>query len=422
MDRGVPSLQMLPAGQLVLRLVSALAIGFLIGAERERHKGEGPQRSAAGIRTFTLASLVGGVSVLLGGNALLMIATAVFATFATVGYLRTHEQDPGLTSEAALVLTVLLGGLAQTQTATASAVAVVVTIVLAARVRLHHFVSDVISESELADALIFAAATLVVLPLMPDRYVGPFGAINPRVIWKIVILMISISAGGYLSVRVFGPRLGLPIAGLASGFVSSTATIAAMGGRAVREPFLAKSAAAGAVLSTVATVIQMAVVLAATNESTLYQMRLPLIAAGVTASVYGAIFMLFSLRQKPVSTPERGRAFSLRTALLFAGLITAVLLLSAALNVWLGKTGVLMAAAVSGFADTHAAAVSVASLVSAGKFTAPESVLPILAAFTTNTCSKIIVAISTGDRSFSLRVTPGLVAVISSAWLGAYLS
>ena len=195
------------------------------------------------------------MSVVLGGNLLLAVTTAVIAIFTAVAYLRTHEQDPGLTSETALVLTVLLGGLAQTQTATASALAVVVTVLLAARLRLHHFVSNVISEAELTDALIFAAATLVVLPLMPDRYLGPFGAINPRTIWKIVILMMSISAGGYIAVRLLGPRFGLPIAGLASGFVSSTATIGAMGTRALQEPALARSAVAGAVLSTVATIL-----------------------------------------------------------------------------------------------------------------------------------------------------------------------
>lgn len=413
---------MLPLGQTVLRLACALAIGFLIGAERERRKGEGRQRSAAGVRTFTLAALSGGVSVILGGNVLLISATGIFAVFSAVAYLRTHDQDPGLTSEAALILTVLLGGLAQTQTAIASALAVVVTIVLATRVRLHHFVADVVSQSELNDALIFAAATLVVLPLMPDRYMGPFGAINPRIIWKIVILMMSISAVGYLCLRLLGPRLGLPIAGLASGFVSSTATIAAMGTRAAQEPQLAKPAIAGAVLSTVATIVQMAVVLAATNTATLLQMRVPLIAACVAAIAYGAFFMLASLRQKAAPLVQKGRAFSLKTALLFAGLITAVLLLSAALNFRLGTAGVLTAAAVAGLADTHAAAVSVASLVTAGKFTAPESVLPILAALSTNTLSKMAVAISSGGRDYAVRIVPGLLAVIGAAWLGAWFA
>jgi uncharacterized membrane protein (DUF4010 family) len=412
---------MFPMSDSVFHLASALAIGLLVGAERERRKGEGPQRSPAGIRTFALASLMGGVSVVLGGSILLAVTTAVFAIFSAVAYVRTIEQDPGLTSEAALVLTVLLGGLAQTEIAMASAVAVIVTVLLAARVRLHHFVSDVISKSELTDALIFAAATLVVLPLMPDRYLGPFDAINPRIIWRIVILVMSISAGGYIAVRLVGPRFGLPIAGLASGFVSSTATIGAMGTRALQEPALARSAVAGAVLSTVATVVQMAVVLAATSRSTLYQMRFPLISAGVAALVYGLCFMVLRVRQEAALSAQNGRAFSLKMAVLFASLIAVVLLLSAALNVLLGKAGVLAAAVVAGLADTHAAAVSVGSLVSAGKFTAGESVLPILAAFTANTITKMVVAVSSGGRRYAMQIIPGLLVVIGAAWAAVLL-
>ena len=415
------SLRMFSIGEPTFRLASALAIGLLIGAERERRKGEGPQRSPAGIRTFALASLMGGVSVVLGGSFLLAVTTAVFAVFSAVAYLRTHEQDPGLTSEAALVLAVLLGGLAQTETATASAIAVIVTVLLAARLRLHHFVSDVISEAELTDSLNFAAATLVVLPLMPDRELGPCGAINPRPLWKIVILMMSISAGGYIAIRLLGPRFGLPIAGLASGFVSSTATIGAMGTRALQEPALARSAVAGAVLSTVATILQMAAVLAATDRSTLYQMRFPLIAAGVAALAYGVALMIASVRQQASPSAQRGRAFSLKTAVFFAGMIAAMLFLSAALNALLGKTGVLAAAAVAGFADTHSAAVSVASLVAAGKFTAREAVLPILAALTTNTISKVAFAVSSGGRRYAMQIIPGLVVVIGAAWAAAFL-
>ncbi len=407
---------MLSIGEPAFRLACALAIGLLIGAERERRKGEGPQRSPAGLRTFALASLLGGVSVFLGGNLLLAVTTAVIAMFSAVAYLRTHEQDPGLTSEAALVLAVLLGGLAQSETATASALAVIVTVLLAARGRLHHFVSTVISEDELTDALIFAAATLVVLPLMPNRYLGPFGAINPRTIWKIVILMMSISAGGYVAVRLLGPRFGLPIAGLTSGFVSSTATIGAMGARALQEPALARPAVAGAVLSTVATIVQMTAVLAATSRATLYQMRYPLIASGVAALAYGMVLTIMSVRQQVPLVAQKGRAFSLKTAVFFAGMIAAMLCLSAALNAWLGKAGVLAAAAVAGFADTHSAAVSVASLVAASKFTARDAVLPILAGLTTNTISKAAIAISTGGRRFAMQIIPGLVIVIAAAW------
>jgi len=392
-----------------------------MGAERERRKGEGPQRSAAGIRTFALASLTGGVSVVLGGNLLLAVAVAVLAAFTVAAYLKTHEKDPGLTSEAALVLAVLLGGLAQTETAVASALAVVVTVLLAMRAPLHRFVADVVTERELTDALIFAAATLVVLPLMPDRFLGPFGAINPRTIWKIVILVMSISAAGYIAVRLVGPRVGLPIAGLASGFVSSTATIGAMGARALQEPALAKAAVAGAVLSTVATILQMTAVLAATSRSALYQMRYPLIASGVAAVAYGVFLILGSKHQDAPPSAQTGRAFSLKSAVFFAALITAMLVLSAALNAWLGAAGVAVGAAVAGLADTHAAAVSVASLVSAGKMPASGAVLPILAGMTTNTISKAVVAVSSGGRAYAVQIIPGLLIVIAAAWLAVLI-
>ena len=392
-----------------------------MGAERERRKGEGPQRSAAGIRTFALASLTGGVSVVLGGNLLLAVAVAVLAAFTVAAYLKTHEKDPGLTSEAALVLAVLLGGLAQTETAVASALAVVVTVLLAMRAPLHRFVADVVTERELTDALIFAAATLVVLPLMPDRFLGPFGAINPRTIWKIVILMMSISAAGYIAVRLVGPRVGLPIAGLASGFVSSTATIGAMGARALQEPALAKAAVAGAVLSTVATILQMTAVLAATSRSALFQMRYPLIASGVAAVAYGVFLILGSKHQDASPSAQTGRAFSLKSAVFFAALITAMLVLSAALNAWLGAAGVAVGAAVAGLADTHAAAVSVASLVSAGKMPASGAVLPILAGMTTNTISKAVVAVSSGGRAYAVQIIPGLLIVIAAAWLAVLI-
>ena len=297
-----------------------------------------------------------------------------------------------------------------------------VTVLLAARTAIHRFVAKVISEEELSDALIFAAATLVVLPLMPDRYIGPFAAINPRTIWKIVILMMSISAGGYIAVRLLGPRFGLPIAGLASGFVSSTATIAAMGARALHEPVLARPAVAGAVLSTVATIVQMVVVLAATDRATLYQMRLPLVASGVAALAYGAVLTLMCVREEVPAPAQKGRAFSLKSAVFFAGIIAVMLFVAAALNAWLGKAGVLVAAAVSGFADTHSAAVSVASLVAAGKFAVHDSVLPILAALTTNTVSKAVVAIWTGGRGFAMRIIPGLAIVIGAAWAAVLLT
>jgi uncharacterized membrane protein (DUF4010 family) len=114
---------------------------------------------------------------------------------------------------------------------------------------------------ELEDALIFGGATLVVLPLLPDQSPGLFGALNPRSIWIIVVLVMAISSAGHIAVRGLGARAGLAIAGLASGFVSSIATISSMGARAAANQTILAATVAGAVLSTVSTVIQMSAAL-----------------------------------------------------------------------------------------------------------------------------------------------------------------
>jgi uncharacterized membrane protein (DUF4010 family) len=184
-----------------------------------------------------------------------------------MAYFRSRSDDPGLTSEIALILTVLFGGLSMRQPVLAAGVAVMLAALLASRARLHHFVRSVLTEREVTDGLIFAGATLVVMPLLPDQQVGPFGALNPRSIWIIVILVMAISAVGYILVRILGDRFGLAITGLASGFISRIATIGAMGTRGRTTPAVLAAAVAGAVLSTVATIVR--AVLAATRSISL---------------------------------------------------------------------------------------------------------------------------------------------------------
>ena len=406
---------------LLLNFVTALGIGLLIGAERERRKGGGPSRAPAGIRTFTAASLAGAAGVMVGGAVMLAVTVAGVAALTAVAYSRSRGDDPGLTTEIALILTALLGGLAMQQPALAAGLAVGVAALLAARTPLHHFVRSVLTETEVRDALIFAGATLVVLPLLPNQALGPYGALNPRSIWIVVILVMAISAAGYILVRMVGARFGLPIAGLASGFISSTATIGAMGARVRKSPDVISAAVAGAALSTVATIVQMGLVLAATSTATLRALSMPLIFAGIAAIAYGAGFTVRALRERDVPEPQPGQAFSLPVALVFALTLSAILLASAALREWFGETGVIVAAAAAGFVDTHSAAIAIASLVASGKTTAADAVFPILAAFSTNTISKVIFAWSSGRRSFALRLIPGLILVAGAAWAGALL-
>ncbi|MBN9539522.1 MAG: hypothetical protein BGN99_04665 [Alphaproteobacteria bacterium 65-37] len=410
---------MLPLDPLVLGFLVALGVGLLIGIDRERKKGEGPARAAAGLRTFTLASLAGAAGMAVGQELLLTAVVLGVAAFAGLSYWHTRETDPGLTTEIALVVTALLGGLAIREPAFAAGLGVVVAALLNARTALHRFVRSVLTDTEIRDLLVFAAATLVVLPMLPDHPIGPYGALNLRTIWIVVILVMAVGALGYVAVRIVGSRFGLPLAGLASGFISSSATIGAMGARAAKEPELAASAAAGAVLSSVATVAQLAILLAATNMATFRAYLVPLILSSGVAVLYGGAFMLWTMKQKAAPDEAPGSAFSLRTALTFAAILAAVLVLAAALQDWFGEAGVILAAGAAGFADTHSAAISVAALVSDGRLQPAATVIPILAAFTTNTLTKMVFAFSAGGARFALCVVPGLVLMVIAAWAGA---
>ena len=408
-----------PDATLLFRLMVSLCIGLLIGTERERRKGQGPNRAAAGLRTFGLISLLGGLTVAIGGAALLTVGAISVGAFAVLSYLRSRDDDPGLTTEVAMITTYLLGVLAISQPAMAGALGVGVAVLLASKRAMHRFVSNVLSEHELHSGLMLLAAAVVILPMTPDHVVGPFDVLNPRTIWRLVVLVMAISALGYIAHRALGARLGLPLSGLASGFVSSSATIGALGGRALREPALMSAAVAGATLSTVATVIQMAVVLAATSPAVLASIAMPLLAAGIAALAWGLMFTLRSLRAEAQPEAPAGHAFELRTALIFAATVSGVLLLSAAVEQYAGNAALAIAAGIAGFADTHAAAISIASLVASGKIDTASAIVPILVALTTNTVTKMTLAITMGGRRFALQVIPGLILVIAAFW-GAF--
>ena len=348
-----------------------------------------------------------------------MVVVAAFALFAAVTYPRDAQPPPGLTTAGALIVTVLVGALALQQPTIAAGIAVSVTILLTFRDRIHRFVDTVLSEVELDDLLILGAAALVVFPLLPDRYMGPFDALNPRTVWRIVVLIMAIQAIGHVATRALGPRFGLPLAGFASGFVSSAATVAAMGARARTQPALLGSATAAATLSTIATLLQTAAIVGATSPPVLARLAIPLACAAVTATIYGVIFTLLALREPTPQDVAPGRPVNVRLALEFAVLVAFVLIASAALNAWFGRSGVAVAALVAGFADSHSASASAASLVAAGKIAAGDAVFPILGALSTNTITRCVIAFWTGGRGYAARIVPGLVASAAAAWLGA---
>ncbi|MEO8539524.1 MAG: DUF4010 domain-containing protein [bacterium] len=400
------------------RLAVALGIGLLLGLERERRKRIGPGTGFAGIRTFALVALLGGIAMVIGDTAVLAVALAFVAAVTVVAYALGDRTDPGLTTEVALLVAFLLGALAQRDPQLAAGFGMAVAILLAARERLQHLAAEALTEQEIHDGLLLGAAALVVLPLVPDEPLGPYDAFNPFTIWRLVVLVMAIGAAGYIALRVFGPRLGLPLAGLASGFVSSAATIGAMGSRARRDPAILRPAVAAAALSTLATVVQMVVVVGATNAAALRQIGPSMAAAGVVAAGYGVVFGLRAWRAEGEISLAPGRAFEPKTAVIFAATVGGILFLSAILNEWLGSAGLTLSTSAAGFADTHSAAISVASLVAAGRLDASDSVIPILAGFTTNTMTKAVLAWTSGGRRYAFDIWPGLVLVLVAAWGG----
>lgn len=402
-----------------LRFTVAGLVGLLIGVERERSKGEGPTRREAGVRTFALASLLGALASHLGGALLLSVAVGAVGALSAVAYFRRQGDDPGLTTEVSLILTVLLGALAMSDAPLAAGLGVALAIALAAKAPVHGFVRNVLTQSELRDGFILAAATLIIWPALPDRALGPYGALNPYKIWALVVLVLAIGAAGHIAVRALGGRYGLPLSGFASGFVSSAATVGAMGQRARETPELLQGAVAGAALSNVATFTQMGLLLTVISPQTARLMIPALLAGGAVAAAHGLWFAWLAAHG-PAGQPQReGSAFSLKTAFLLAATLALMLVAAAFLRDWLGQPGVLAGAALAGFADTHAAAISVASLVANEKLAAGDAVAPVLAAMTCNAVTKCAMAFGAGAPGYAVRFVWGLALAMGAAWLAA---
>lgn len=395
----------------------AIGLGLLIGIERERSKGEGAGRASAGIRTFTLVALIGATGAHLGVPAMLL-AGAFVSLAALLSYARSSREDPGLTSEIALVMTFLLGVLAQSDALLAGGLGVGVAILLAGKSKLHSFAQTLLTPQEIHDGLLLLASALIVLPLLPAGTVDPWGVIEIRKLWAIVVSIMAIGAAGHVALRVFGPRIGLPLAGFVGGFVSSSATIAAMGQRAVREPLRVDSAAAAGMASSIATTLLLGILLAGTSLPLLRD-AWPMLAAGTAVALVATLWL--ARRPHPPTDHAQiagGRPFDPWDALIFAALLGAILLLSAGLKAWLGPKAIWLAAASAGFADVHAAALSMAQLVSGDALGIADARWALVLAFATNLCTKLVLS-ARGGRAYFLRIMPGhvlmLLAVVAAA-------
>lgn len=400
----------LPTTEVLLGLTVALGLGLMIGIERERNKGNGPGRASAGLRSFTLVALMGSLASHLGDHAMLL-AGAFVAIAALIAFLRSNRDDPGLTTEIALLLTYLLGVLAQTQAGLAAALGVLVAILLASKSRMHRFAQTLLTPQEIHDGLLLLASALIVLPLLPATAIDPFGVIEVRKLWAIVVLIMAIGAAGHVALRVFGPRIGLPLAGFVGGFVSSSATIAAMGQRSRADPTRAVAAAAAGMASSVATTVLMGILLASSSMTLLCAVW-PMLLGGTLVALTATWWLA---RRASVSTSDpgetSGRPFNPWDALMFAGLLASVLIASAGLKAWLGPNAIWMAAASAGLADVHAVTLSMGQLVATDQVGVNQARWALVLGFASNMATKMFLARRAG-REYLGHLWPGHLAML----------
>ncbi|MFA6985283.1 MAG: DUF4010 domain-containing protein, partial [Arenimonas sp.] len=354
-----------------------------------------------------LADWIGSVGLLVAGA---FVCLLVFAS-----YRRSPAEDPGLTTEIAMLVTFFLGILAMRATPLAAALGVLVAAVLASKSRLHRFVTEALSAQELHDVLLLLAAAFVVMPLLPDGPIDPWAAINPRRLWLLVVAVMAVSTLGYVALRAFDSRFGLLMAGAAGGFVSSTATIAAMGDRAKETPRHRAAFASAALASNVATIVQLAVVIGTLSPALLRQLAWPLLAAGSMA-VLAAFVVGLRAFSSPIEQQDLAgqRPFQPRHVLGFVAIVAAVMLLAAIVRSQLGEASLPWVLAASGLADAHAAAASAAQSLASGQVQAHTAMLGVLAALASNSLGKCLVALVKGGTLYALIVLPGVALMVAA--------
>ena len=401
-------------------LLTALGIGLMIGVVRERTQP--PHLLPAGTRTHALVALLGCISWQLGVPVFIAALVAMAAlTLAT--YLLSAKDDPGMTGEVAVLMVMVLGGLAAKEPALAATLGVVVAILLQAKAPLQKISREWISEKEIQDALLLGAAALVVMPLLPSEAIDPWGAVSPMMVWRIVVLVMAVGMVGHFAQRILGARWGLAIAGFCAGFASSTAAVTSLGQQAQADQRLTLPCAAAALLANLASLLLFVAVVATVSPPLLQAVQW-----GFAGAVLGLLAVTAVLLAKAhthahadtshVQAPEKSGAFKLTHALLIASLIAGVSLLAAWLGDRFGHAGALAAAVMVALAEVQAAAAGVAQLFANGSMQVEVARWGIGAVLAASCISKSVFALVSGGWRYGGWVAGGLLVMVACGSLG----
>jgi uncharacterized membrane protein (DUF4010 family) len=410
-----------------LRLAVAGLIGLAIGVEREwSGHASGPNARFAGVRTFLLLGLVGGIAGWLssGGQALLALAlvggSAVLSVAAyVVASQQTHDRDG--TTEAAALLVLATGGLSGLgHESLAAGVAAIAVLALAEKSRIREFIRR-IGETELRAGLHFAVLAIVVLPLLPEGPYGPQNAIRPRELWSVVLIFSGLNFLGYLARRAIGPERGYGVAGLLGGFVSSTAVTLGFSRQSRATPAHSQGLALGVVAACAVLLIRVLVVASVLNP----QVGRGLIPYFIAPALVGGAFVCYALwRRQPSSTgtePQERNPLRLAAAIQMTLAFALVLLVVPTVERLWGSGGVLGSAAVLGLTDMDALTYSMARLGDATGG-APLAARAIGVGLLSNTVLKLGLAVALGAPAFRRFAVPGLLAYALSLLAGLLIA
>src|SRR5574340_824233 len=392
--------------------LTSLAIGLLIGLERERSPA-----ARAGLRTFALVALFGTLSAMLSARTdapwvlaggLLIVGLMIIAAYFT---LPTEERDPGTTTEAALLVCYSLGAMVWYGYSTlAIMLAIVTTSLLYFKPELHGMTQR-LTRRDLLSVLQFAVLSFVILPILPDQEYGPYHAFNPHQAWLMVVLISGLSLAGYVALRIVGQRYGAPLLGFFGGLVSSTATTLVYARYSKTAEGLAQLAVMVILIANLVVLVRLAVLGAVVSPASLPQL-LPVLGSGLLFGLAGIAYWWRRLqRGEELPVPEITNPTEIRTAVGFGLLYAAMLLGSAWLSDLAGSRGLYALALASGLADVDAITLSSLRLFELGTLKAGQAVTAIALAVLVNLASKLGLVFFIGGARLGRRFAPGMVAM-----------
>jgi uncharacterized membrane protein (DUF4010 family) len=388
--------------ELLTIMAAALGCGLLVGLERERSKHRDNPNSFAGVRSFAICALMGALCFSFG-IAIGLIGAVIIGGI-TIFSLRYQVDDFGVTTELAFVMTYFIGALCLWHPPFAAGLSVILTIILMMKHSIHGIASQWITENEFRDGLFLLALILVALPLTPN--IPLWGTVlNPHIILKLLALILAVQALAHIAKRLLSSRNALILSALASGFVSSTATIASLGmevraGRAEPIPN-----AGAALLSCVATLLQILLIVAGISLSWFKIIILPACAA-MTVLVLWALWLMRKTKPSaPIEKPD-GRMFSLKEAAIIAITLTLIQAAIYGLSLLLGKAGLIMGTLLASLFEIHAA---MAAIVVQG---GPENntlIFALIIGMAAHAIAKSVNAALTGGHQYALAFAPAQI-------------